>query len=129
MAKHTSGVTQKDKKREFVFRDLDAHRMTAVEAALRWIGERQVWRLLAAFRQEGAEAVVHGSRGRAPTQTLSPELHQRIAEKEGLPFAASNIPNPIFEYDASRERTMCGSSGLPARQPARGRVSLSASLT
>jgi transposase len=44
------------------------------------ITERQVWRLLAAFRREGAEAVVHGNRGRVPKQTLSPELRQRIAE-------------------------------------------------
>lgn len=81
MATHKSRVTQKDKKREFVFRDLDAHRMTAVEAAQSLgISERQVWRLLAAFRREGAEAVVHGNRGRAPKQTLSPELRQRIAE-------------------------------------------------
>lgn len=81
MAKHKPRVTQKDKKREFVFRDLDAHRMTAVEAAQSLgISERQVWRLLAAFRREGADAVVHGNRGRAPKQTLSPELRQRIAE-------------------------------------------------
>jgi transposase len=81
VTKHKSRVTQKDRKREFVFRDLDAHRMTAVEAAQSLgISERQVWRLLAAFRREGAEAVVHGNRGRAPKQTLSPELRQRIAE-------------------------------------------------
>jgi transposase len=55
--------------------------MTAVEAAESLgISERQVWRLLAAFRREGADAVVHGNRGRAPKQTLSPELRQRIAE-------------------------------------------------
>lgn len=81
MAKHTARVTQKDKKREFVVRELDAQRMTAVEAARSLgISERQVWRLLAAFRQEGAEAVVHGNRGRTPKQTLSPEMRQRIVE-------------------------------------------------
>ncbi len=81
MAKHTARVTQKDKKREFILRDLDAHRMTAVEAARSLgISERQVWRLLAAFRQEGAEAVVHGNRGRTPIQTLSPEMRQRIVD-------------------------------------------------
>lgn len=81
VARHKSRVTQKDKKREFVLRDLDAHRMTAVEAAQSLgISERQVWRLLAAFRREGADAVVHGNRGRAPKHTLSPELRQRIAE-------------------------------------------------
>jgi transposase len=91
VAKHTSRVTQKDKKREFVFRDLDAHRMTAVEAAQSLgISERQVWRLLAAFRQEGAEAVVHGNRGRAPKQTLSPELRQHIAELAQTKYTSFN---------------------------------------
>jgi transposase len=91
MAKHTSRVTQKDKKREFVVCDLDAHRMTAVEAAQSLgISERQVWRLLAAFRQEGAEAVVHGNRGRAPKQTLSPEARQRIAELAQTKYTGFN---------------------------------------
>jgi len=81
MAKHTARVTQREKKREFVVRELDAHRMTAVEAAQSLgISERQVWRLLAAFRLEGAEAVVHGNRGRTPKQTVSPETRQRIVE-------------------------------------------------
>jgi len=84
-------VSQKDKKREFVFRELDAHRMTAVEAAQSLgISERQVWRLLAAFRREGVEAVVHGNRGRAPKQTLSPELRQRIAELAQTKYAGFN---------------------------------------
>jgi len=91
MAKHTSPVTQKDKKREFVLRDLDAHRMTAVEAAQSLgITERQVWRLLAAFRREGAEAVVHGNRGRMPIQTLPPEMHQRITELAQTKYAGFN---------------------------------------
>lgn len=91
VAKHKSRVTQKDKKREFVCRDLDAHRMTAVEAAQSLgISERQVWRLLAAFRREGVEAVVHGNRGRAPKQTLAPELRQRIAELAQTKYAGFN---------------------------------------
>ena len=91
VAKHTSRVTQKDKKRETVFRDLDAHRLTAVEAAHSLgITERQVWRLLAAFRQEGAEAVVHGNRGRMPIQTLTPEMHQCIVELAQTKYVGFN---------------------------------------
>jgi transposase len=91
MAKHTARVTQKDKKREFIVRDLDAHRMTAVEAAQSLgISERHVWRLLAAFRQEGADAVVHGNRGRTPKQTLSPEMRQRIVELAQTTYVGFN---------------------------------------
>jgi transposase len=91
MARHTARVTQKDKKREFIVRDLDAHRMTAVEAAQSLgISERHVWRLLAAFRQEGADAVVHGNRGRTPKQTLSPEMRQRIVELAQTTYVGFN---------------------------------------
>ena len=91
MAKHTSPVTLTDRKRESVLRDLDAHRMTAVQAAQSLgISERQVWRLLAAFRQEGAEAVIHGNRGRAPQQTLPPEMQQRILELAQTTYVGFN---------------------------------------
>jgi predicted DNA-binding protein (UPF0251 family) len=91
MAKHTSSIDLKSKKRDSVVRDLDAHRMTAVEAAQRLgITERQVWRLLAAFRHEGADAVVHGNRGRMPIQTLSPEIRQHIIELAQTKYAGFN---------------------------------------
>jgi transposase len=91
MAKHSFPVTQKDKKRESVLRDLDAHRMTAVQAAQSLgITERQVWRLLAAFRQEGADAVIHGNRGRTPSQTVSPEMQQRILELAQTTYVGFN---------------------------------------
>jgi transposase len=91
MAKHTSLVTQKDKKRVFVLRDLAAQRMTAVEAAQSLgLSERQVWRLLAAFRQEGTDAVIHGNRGRMPKQTLTPEIHQRILELAQTTYVGFN---------------------------------------
>ncbi len=91
MAKHPVPVTQKDKKRESVLRDLDAHRMTAVQAAQSLgMTERQVWRLLAAFRQEGAGAVIHGNRGRTPSQTVSPEMQQRILELAQTTYVGFN---------------------------------------
>jgi len=91
MAKQSSPTTQYDKKREFVLRQLDAHRMTAVEAATSLgLSERQVRRLLAAFRQEGAEAAVHGNRGRAPDHTLSPQIRQRVIELAQTTYAGFN---------------------------------------
>jgi len=91
VTKHISRVTQKDKKRESVFRDLDAHRTTAVEAAQSLgVTERQIWRLLAAFRQEGADAVVHGNRGRMPSKTLPPEIQQRIIELAQTKYVGFN---------------------------------------
>jgi len=73
--------SQKDKKREFVLRELDAHRMTATEVA-RSLGlsERQVRRLLAAYRAEGAAAVTHGNRGHTPINALAPGVRQTIID-------------------------------------------------
>ena len=91
MAKHTSPVTQKDEKRKSVLRDLDAHRMTAVQVAQSLgITERQVWRLLAAFHQEGANAVIHGNRGRTPQQTVSTETRERILELAQTKYVGFN---------------------------------------
>jgi len=91
MAKHTFPVTQEDKNRESVLRDLDAHRMTAVQAAQSLGGtERQVWRLLAAFRREGAAAVIHGNRGRTPQKTVSLAMQQRIIELAQTTYVGFN---------------------------------------
>ena len=79
MAKQTTLTTQHDEKRNFVLHQLDGHHMTAVEAAAGLgLSERQVRRLPTAFRQEGAEAAVHGNRGRTPDHTLSLEIRQRV---------------------------------------------------
>jgi transposase len=91
MSKHISPVDLKSKKRDSIFQDLDSHRMTAVEAAQSLgITERQVWRLLAAFRLEGRDAVIHGNRGRMPIQTLSPEIRQRIIELAQTKYSGFN---------------------------------------
>lgn len=91
MAKQISPTNQQDKKREFVLRQLDAHRMTAREAATS-LGrsERQVRRLLAAFRQEGAEAAVHGNRGRTPGHTLSLDIRQQVIALAQTTYAGFN---------------------------------------
>ena len=75
------GQTQTIKKREFVLRKLVAEQATAVEAAQSLgLSERQVRRMLKAYRQEGAEAIVHGNRGRTPENAVSPDLRQTIRE-------------------------------------------------
>lgn len=73
--------SQKSKKREFVMGELKAQQMTGPEGAQSLgLSERQVRRLLAAYRQEGAEAVTHGNRGRIPDNAVSPEVRKTIIE-------------------------------------------------
>jgi transposase len=47
-------------------------------AALLGISERQVWRLLAAYRRAGATGLRHGNAGRQPAHALDPALRERV---------------------------------------------------
>jgi len=42
------------------------------------LSERQVWRLLAAYRREGVKALAHGNRGRKPRNAASEELVEKV---------------------------------------------------
>lgn len=44
------------------------------------LSERQVWRILAAYRKEGAAALVHGNRGRKPVGAISEGIKVRVRE-------------------------------------------------
>lgn len=61
------------------------------EAAV-WLGlsERQLRRILAAYRAEGLAGLVHGNRGRAPVQTLSAALRERIVGLAAGRYAGVN---------------------------------------
>jgi transposase len=55
-------------------------RRLAVNEAAQLIGvsERHTWRLLAAYRKEGASALAHGNRGRLPANTISPVIKEEV---------------------------------------------------
>jgi transposase len=81
----------KDKKRELVLRELDAERMTAVKAAEGLgVSERHVWRVLAAYRLEGAETVVHGNRGQTPANTLSSDIRHTVLDLAQTTYVGFN---------------------------------------
>lgn len=44
------------------------------------VSERHGWRLLAAYRKEGAAAVAHGNRGRKPVHVIGEEVKRRVKE-------------------------------------------------
>jgi len=72
-------LTVKEQKRLKVLVELDAGRVTGREAAdVLGVSLRHVWRLLAAFREEGAAGLAHGNRGREPVNKIPPEIRERI---------------------------------------------------
>jgi transposase len=62
----------------------------AEAAILMGLSERHAWRLLAAYRREGAAALVHGNRGRKPYNTLAEEVKGKVLELAKGVYAGFN---------------------------------------
>ena len=52
--------------------------------------ERQAWRLLAAYRKEGAAALAHGNRGRWPVNTTPPVVRDQVVTLARTQYAGLN---------------------------------------
>jgi transposase len=66
------------------------------------ISERQVWRLLAAYRKEGAAGLAHGNRSRKPVNTLSQELREKVialAQNKYDGFNHSHLTEKLTEEE------------------------------
>ena len=72
-------LTQLEQTRLQVLNQLVGRQMTTPEAAqVLGLSERHTWRMLAAYREEGAAALAHGNRGRRPANAISEETRQRV---------------------------------------------------
>ena len=68
-------LNQKELTRLQVLNNALEHRLPMDQAAvLMGVTERHAWRILAAYRKEGAAAVSHGHRRRKPPNAVSDEL-------------------------------------------------------
>ena len=63
---------------------------------------RQVRRMLAAYRKEGAAALTHGNRGRTPAHALDAALEERVIELARTTYAGCNDTH-LSELLAERE--------------------------
>ncbi len=70
--------TQEQKRVMVLNRILEGQLSVAEAAPLLNRSHRQVQRMLAAYRKEGAAAVVHGNRGRKPIHTISVQVHKQV---------------------------------------------------
>ena len=60
---------------------VDRGEVGIAEAALMLgVSERQIWRLRAAYRQEGAAGLIHGNRGHSSSQRTPEQLRRRVVE-------------------------------------------------
>jgi transposase len=105
-------MTQRDQARLQILNRVLAGRMTMVDAAaLMGVSERHGWRLLARYRAEGAAALVHGNRGRAPVHRLAESVRQRVRELAATTYAGVNHSH-LAELLAEREGIVLSRSSV-----------------
>jgi len=74
-------LSKEEQRRLVVLNEVEKGKMVIWEAAeILGISERQGWRLLAAYRKEGAAGLAHGNRGRKPVHTLGEEIRRQVVE-------------------------------------------------
>jgi transposase len=84
-------LNRKEQNRLVVLNQIETKYLTVDQAAvLLKVSERQVWRILAAYRRDGAGGLAHGNRGRKPVNRLTEELRQTVVELAGGKYKGFN---------------------------------------
>ena len=121
-------LRKRDQTRLRVLMDLDADRMTSVEAASALgVSERQIRTLRGRLRHGGAKALIHGNRGRSPANRCDADLAARVVELAKTTYAGNNQAffTELLERDEgvllarSTVRRMLAAAGIPAPAPQR----------
>jgi transposase len=118
-------LTMKEQTRLCILNSVIGKQCNAIEAAqLIGVSERHLWRLLAAYRKEGAAALAHGNRNRLPTNTTTPTLKTQVislasghylgvnhshftellAEREGIVLSRSTVRRLLTSAGLSSSR-------------------------
>ncbi len=96
-------LTNREQSRIQLLNGVIEGKVTVAEASgLMGVSERHTWRLLAAYKKEGAAAMAHGNRGRRPSTTTCPRTQQRVRELVEGPYAGFNHTH-LTEMLAERE--------------------------
>src|SRR5512133_2043575 len=89
--RETVTLNEGEQRRLLVLNEVNRGRLSAWRAGeLLGLSERQVRRILAAYREEGAAALVHGNRGRRPANALDEGLRGRVAQLARTKYAGFN---------------------------------------
>jgi len=92
-----------EQRRVLVLNQLEAGVLSPAQAGqLLGLAERQLRRLRARYRQEGAAALAHGNRGRRPVNAVDPEVTQRVLELAQTTYQGFNRHH-LTEMLAERE--------------------------
>jgi transposase len=81
---------------------LEKHWPMREAARIMGVSERQGWRILAAYRKEGAAALAHGNRGRTPANVTPQTIRERVISLAGSRYSGVNHTH-LAELLAERE--------------------------
>ena len=126
--RETITLNTHEQKRVMVLNRLLAGQLTATEAAvLLTLSERQVRRLLAAYRKEGAAALAHGNRGKKPKQRISDQVRHQVIALATTTYAGCNYQH-LRDLLAEREGLVLSRASVRRILLAAGIASISARL-
>jgi len=91
------------------------------------LSERHTWRLLAAYRREGAAALAHKNRGRLPWNSKDPNLLAKVVELARDRYQGVNHSH-LTELLAEREGIMLSRSTVRRLLLGNGLLSVNASI-
>ena len=84
-------MNQLEQTRLHVLNSVLEHQLPVVQAAeILRVSERHAWRLLAAYRREGAAALAHGNRGRKPRNAVSDGEANAVIRLASTTYAGAN---------------------------------------
>lgn len=99
-------LTQAEQTRLEVLNRVVAHQLDVGRASeLLGVSERHAWRILAAYKENGAAALAHGNRGRAPVNALPKETSERVVDLAATRYVGVNHTH-LSELLAEREGIM-----------------------
>lgn len=81
---------------------LEGHWLMREAAEVMGVSERQGWRILAAYRKEGAAALAHGNRGRTPANATPLAIRQQVVAMARERYSGVNHTH-LAELLAERE--------------------------
>ena len=84
-------LNQGEQTRLHVLNTVLEHQLPTAQAAeLLGVSERHAWRMLAAYRKEGAAALAHGNRGRRPRSAISDAEEVAVVQLASTTYAGAN---------------------------------------
>ena len=105
-------LNRKEQNRLMVLNQIESKQLRVEKVAtLLELSERQVWRLIAGYRREGAAALAHGNRGRKPANALEDSVRQKIIELAKTPYTGFNHQQ-FTEKLAEREGILVSRSSV-----------------